>query len=132
MRPSTGTSHQLHPSRNEVQTVLSRWKSSNGLQAGIIPRRRFCRKSNRLKINIRWRSVHIWSHTFAPTWACKKQTAVSYGSTEAEIMSIDAGFWMDGIPAMNLWDTIIGILPLQARGDSSTSNPKTSGTIWRH
>ena len=59
MRPSMGTSHHLHSSHNELQTVLSRWKSSNRLQAGIIPRRRFCRKSQRLKINIRERSVHV-------------------------------------------------------------------------
>ena len=30
---------------------------------------------------------------------CKKQTSVSHSSTEAEIISLDAGLRMDGIPA---------------------------------
>ena len=33
------------------------------------------------------------SHTFVPiSWMCKKQTSVSHSSTEAEIISLDAGF----------------------------------------
>ena len=45
------------------------------------------------------------SHTFVPiSWMCKKQTSVSHSSTEAEIISLDAGLRMDGIPALTLWD----------------------------
>ena len=45
------------------------------------------------------------SHTFVPiSWTCKKQTSVSHSSTEAEIISLDAGLRMDGIPALDLWD----------------------------
>ena len=40
---SISTSHQLHSSHNKLQTELSHWKSSNRLQAWIIPRRQFCR-----------------------------------------------------------------------------------------
>ena len=44
------------------------------------------------------------SQTFVPTsWMCKKQTSVSQSSTEAEIISLDAGSRMDGIPALDLW-----------------------------
>ena len=40
------------------------------------------------------------SQTFVPTsWMCKKHTSVSHGSTEAEVISLDAGLRMDGIPA---------------------------------
>ena len=40
------------------------------------------------------------SRTFVPTsWMCKKQTSVSHCSTEGEIISLDAGLRMDGIPA---------------------------------
>ena len=47
------------------------------------------------------------SHTFVPiSWMCKKQTSVSQCSTEAEIISLDAGFRMDGIPALDLWDLV--------------------------
>ena len=43
------------------------------------------------------------SHTFVPiSWMCKKQTSVSHSSAEAEIISIDAGLRMDGIPALTL------------------------------
>ena len=42
------------------------------------------------------------SHTFVPIcWMCKKQTSVSNG--EAEIISLDAGSRVDGIPALALW-----------------------------
>ena len=40
------------------------------------------------------------------SWMCKKQTAVSC-STECEIISLDAGLRMDGIPALDLWDIVI-------------------------
>ena len=51
------------------------------------------------------------SHTFVPvSWVCKKQTFVSRCSTEPEIISLDAGLRMDGIPALDLWDLVIDVL----------------------
>ena len=42
------------------------------------------------------------SHTFVPiSWMCKKQTSVPHSSTEAEIISLDAGLRVDGIPALD-------------------------------
>ena len=38
-------------------------------------------------------------HTFV--WMCKKQTSVSHSSTESEIISLDAGLRLDGIPALD-------------------------------
>ena len=39
------------------------------------------------------------SHTFVPrSWMCKKQTSVSHSSTESEIISLDTGLRLDGIP----------------------------------
>ena len=53
----------------------------------------------------------IGSHTFVPiSCMCKKQTSVSHSSTEPEIISLDAGFWLDGIPALNLCDLIVAVL----------------------
>ena len=40
---------------------------------------------------------------------CKKQTSVSHSSTEAEIISLDAGLHMDGIPALTLWDMVMEV-----------------------
>ena len=71
----------------------------------------FCRKSWGLKIYFRWNIVCIFgSPTFVPiSWMCKKQTSVSHSSTEAEIMSLDAGSRMDGVAALTLWDLVIEV-----------------------
>ena len=51
------------------------------------------------------------SHTFVPiSWTCKKQTSVSHSSTESEIISLDAGLRLDGIPALDSWDLIVAVL----------------------
>ena len=33
---------------------------------------------------------------------CKKQTLVSHGSSESEVISLDGGMRMDGIPALSV------------------------------
>ena len=51
------------------------------------------------------------SHTFVPiSRTCKKQTSVSHSSTESEIISLDAGLRLDGIPALDLRDLIVAVL----------------------
>ena len=51
------------------------------------------------------------SHTYVPiSWMSKKQTSVSHSSTEAEIISLDAGLRLDGIPALDLRDLIVAVL----------------------
>ena len=73
------------------------------------------------------------SHTFDPiSWTCKKQTSVSHSSTESEIISLDAGLRLGGVPALDLWDLIVAVLhrdthqSKQVQGDLSTyvSNAK--------
>ena len=50
------------------------------------------------------------SHTFVPiSWMCKKQTAVSHSSTESEIISLNTGLRLDGLPALELWDLIVSV-----------------------
>ena len=52
----------------------------------------------------------IGSQTFVPiSWMCKKQTSVSHSSTQADLISLDAGLRMDGIPALDLWDLVIEV-----------------------
>ena len=41
---------------------------------------------------------------------CKKRTAVSHSSTESEIISLDTGLRLDGLPALELWDLIVSVL----------------------
>ena len=41
---------------------------------------------------------------------CKKQTSVSQSSKESEIISLDTGLRLDGLPALELWDLIVSVL----------------------
>ena len=51
------------------------------------------------------------SHTFVPTsWMCEKQIVVSNISTESEIIFLDTGLRLDGLPALELWDLIVSVL----------------------
>ena len=51
------------------------------------------------------------SHTFVPiSWMCKTQTSFLHSSTASEIISVDAGLRLDGIPALDLWDLIVAVL----------------------
>ena len=53
----------------------------------------------------------LGSHKFVPiSWMCKKQTSVSHSSTESEIISLDTGLRLDGLPALELWDLIVSVL----------------------
>ena len=51
---------------------------------------------------------------------CKKQTSVSHSSTESEIISLDGELRMDGIPALDLWDSVVEVF------HSSPNQPKKS------
>ena len=64
------------------------------------------------------------SHTFVPkSWICKKQTAVSHSSTESEIISVDAGLRIDGLPALELWDLIVSVFGSMTQTTERTVRP---------
>ena len=64
------------------------------------------------------------SHTFVPiSWMCKKRTSVSHSSTESEIISLDAGSRLDGIPALDLWDLIVLVLGNTIQTHDRTGQP---------
>ena len=73
------------------------------------------------------------SHTFVPiSWMWKKQTSVSDSSTESEIISLDAGLRMDGIPSLTLWDLVIEIfhfVPKRTDGPKRESRGKPSAVV---
>ena len=54
---------------------------------------------------------------------CKKQTAVSHSSTESEIISLDTGLRLDGLPALELWDLIISVLGNVSRVADRSGQP---------
>ena len=58
------------------------------------------------------------SHSFVPiSWMYKKQTTVSHSSTESEIISLDTGLRLDGLPALELWDLIVALVFQIDRGN---------------
>ena len=64
------------------------------------------------------------SHTLVPiNWMCKEQSTVSHSSTEAEIISVDAGLRLDGIPALDLWDLIVLVLGNKIQTRDRTGQP---------
>ena len=64
------------------------------------------------------------SHTFVPlSWLCKKQNAVSHSSTESEIISLDAGLTLDGLPALELWDLIVSVFGSVSQTSDRTGRP---------
>ena len=68
------------------------------------------------------------SHTFVPiSWMCKKQTSVSHSSTESEIISLDAGLRLHGIPALDLWDLIVFVLGNTIQTHDGTAQPVVNG-----
>ena len=67
------------------------------------------------------------SRTFvAKSWMCKKQTSVSHSSTEAEVISFDAGLRMDGIPALDLWDLVIEVFHSSPNQANKTEDVRES------
>ena len=68
------------------------------------------------------------SHTFVPiSWMCKKQTSVSHSSTESEIIYLDAGLRLDGIPALDLWDLIVFVLGNTIQTPDRSGQPVVNG-----
>ena len=76
----------------------------------------------------------VGPHTFAPFGAISKsQSAVSHSSTEAEVIALDHGIRVEGLPAQEFWDTVMPIFDekqssVPSRGGwASRANPKKIG-----
>ena len=54
--------------------------------------------------------LRFWKSLFQYVGCARKQTSVSHSSTESEIIPLDAGLRMDGVPALDLWDLIVAVL----------------------
>ena len=55
---------------------------------------------------------------------CKKQTAVSHSSTESEIISLDTGLRLDGLPALEFGDLIVSVLGNISRISDRSGKPE--------
>ena len=64
--------------------------------------------------------MYLWKpNVCSISWMCKKQTSISHSSTKSEIISLDAGLRMDGLPPLDLWDMVIEVL----RSTNNTKRP---------
>ena len=91
-----------------------------------ISRFRLCRRSWRLKINIRRSFVHFWKSNICTDQLDVQEANVSHSSTESEIISLDPGLRMDGLLALDLWDLVIEVLGTTQR----IPKKKTSTHTW--
>ena len=48
---------------------------------------------------------------------------VSHSSTESEIISLDTGLRLDGLPALELWDLIVSVLGNVSRVSDNPGRP---------
>ena len=63
----------------------------------------------------------VGPNTYVPiSWICKKQGAVSHSTAEAEVISLDAGVRLEGLPALTLWSLVIDVFEPEAK----PKNPK--------
>ena len=63
---------------------------------------------------------------------CKKQTSVSLSSTEAEMISHDAGLHMDGIPALDFWDSLIEVFHSSPNQINKSKDQESQGDLSRN
>ena len=54
---------------------------------------------------------------------CKKQTAVSHSTTESEIISLDIGLRLDGLPALEIWDLTVSVFGSVSQISDRTGQP---------
>ena len=70
------------------------------------------------------------SRTLVPiSWVCKKQTSVSHIFTEAEIISLDTGLRLDGIPALDLWDLVTEVFHYLPKQSNKTKDSFAQGDL---
>ena len=62
----------------------------------------------------------------------KKQTSVSHSSTETEIISLDAGLRMDGVPALDLWDLVIEVFHSSPNQINKSTGLESQGSLSRN
>ena len=89
----------VHSSYKWIPTILLCGKHSTTMPSRIISQFWFCKRSRRLKINIRWTLMHFRKSNIR----AKKLTSVSHSATEAEIISLDAGLRMAGMPVLEVF-----------------------------
>ena len=113
----------LHSSHKWIQVICHVGNTAQQCRSGLFQDSDFAGDLEDSKSTSGGTLCIFRSHTFVPiSWMCKKQTSDSHRSTESEIMSLDAGLRMDGLPALDLWDLVIEVLHSSS---NQLENPET-------
>ena len=62
----------------------------------------------------------------------KKQTSVAHSSTEAEVISLDTGLRMDGVPALDHWNLVIEVFHSSQNQSNKTKGLSAQGNLLLH
>ena len=89
---------------------------------GLLQDSDFCWWPWRFKINLGKDLVYLLRSNIcvSVSWMCQKQTSVSHTSTESLIITLDAGFRINGLPALDLWDVVMEVLQSSKSTESAT------------
>ena len=119
----------IHPSHMWIQTALLCGNTAKQCRLGLFQDSDFAGDLEDSKSTSSGTLCVFGSHTFVPrSWMCKKQTSVTLSSTESEIISLDAGLRLDGIPALDLWDLIVSVLGNTTQNHDRTGRPVVEQT----
>ena len=123
VRQTLGTFDLWHSSHMWIQTMLSCVKNSTTMQIRVISRFWFCRRPWRLEVNIRWNSVYIRKSHVRVNKLDVQETDISLTQfNKAEIISLDAGLRMNGIPALDFWHLVIEVFHSRSNQTNKTKD----------
>ena len=118
------SSDLLHSSFVWIQTVLPCFNTVKQCRLGLFPDSDFAGDLECSKSTSGGTLCVFGSHIVVPiSCLCEKQTSVSHSSTQSEIISLDAGLRLDGIPALDLLDLIVFVFEAQHRTMIERGNP---------
>ena len=69
--------------------------------------------------------MHLWKSYICSNKLDVQETSVSHSSTESEIISLDTGLRLDGLPALELWDLIVSVLGNVSRVSDGSGKPES-------
>ena len=141
MLQTISTFDRIHSSHMWIQAMLICGKHSTTLQIRIVSMLLFL-SGDLVEINIRRSSMHFrMSNVRANKLDVQETDLCSHSSAKAEVISLDAGLRMDGIPALDLWDSVIEVFHSSPnRGETCRQlfnqtcenkfQPRTPISIW--
>ena len=76
--------------------------------------------------------MHFWkSYICSNKLDVQETTGVSHSSTESEIISLDTGLRVDGLPALELWDPSASVFGSVTQTTDRTERPVKKSKILK-